>query len=301
MSILITGGNGFLGRHLKSALKIRPDVFAPSSQELNLLNFKQTRKFFQDNQFATVIHCAGFVGGVGLNVAEPSRMYFDNLGMGMSLIEALDGTNTHLVFISTICVYPGNAKPFTPEVEIFTGPPAQDTAAYGLAKRRILLALQNSNVKYTYLIPTNLYGPGDHFEDHKSHVVPALIKRVHAAKAAQKPHLDVWGHKDVIRDLLYVEDACTAILKASFSLPTNDVYNLSSGCPTTIGSLAATICTAAEYWGDIRFDEGKPQGAWLRWLDGRKFNETFDWAPQVPLIQGIQRTYRWYEESIAER
>lgn len=294
MNILITGSSGFLGGRLKESLKQNQGLLTPSSQELDLLDYKKTRAYLAEHQVDTIVHCAGFVGGIGLNEAEKSRMYSDNLLMGMNLIEALEDSSTHLVMISTVCVYPGDAATPTKESQVYSGRPARSTEAYGLAKRRLLTNLRASSVKYTYLIPTNLYGPHDHFEDHRSHVVPALIKKVAEAKAASAPHIDVWGSEDVTRDLLYVEDACTAILKAAFSVPENQVFNISSGVETSIGTLARLIAITGEYWGDIHFDPSKPAGAPRRLLDGSKFNKRFNWQPRTPLETGIQKTYEWY-------
>lgn len=298
MRTLITGSSGFLGSQLKKELKTVSNLLTPTSQELNLLDFKGTREYIRDTCPETLIHCAGYVGGIGLNEAETNRMYFDNLAMGMNLIEALEGSVTHLVLISTICVYPSSAKTPTPESDIFTGRPARSTEAYGLAKRRLLTALQSSDVKYTYLIPTNMYGPNDHFEDHRSHVVPALIKKVVEAKSTSAPHLDVWGAPEVTRDLLHVEDACTAILKAAYSVPENQVFNISSGVETSISTLARLIAITGEYWGDIHFDDTKPIGAWRRFLDGGKFNQRFNWRPKISLESGIHQTYQWYLEQL---
>lgn len=299
MNLLITGSSGFLGGRLKESLKQSRGLLTPSSKELDLLDYQKTRVYLAENPVDTIIHCAGFVGGIGLNESEKSRMYSENLMMGMHLIEALEGSSTHLVMISTVCVYPGDASTPTLESQVYCGRPARSTEAYGLAKRRILTNLRQSSVKYTYLIPTNLYGPHDHFEDHRSHVVPALIKKVEAAKRASAPHIDVWGSQDVTRDLLHVEDACTAILRACFSDPENQVFNISSGVETSIGTLARLIAITGEYWGDIHFDPSKPAGAPRRLLDGSKFNKRFNWKPRIPLETGIHQTYQWYLEQLS--
>ena len=297
--LLLLGGSGFLGRHVQNWAKGKWETTAPSSQELDLLDPFAVKGYFLEHSFDAVIHAAGFVGGIGLNLAHPGRMVSDNLRMGLNLLEALKSSKgIHVVIVSTVCAYPVDAPIPTPETSLLDGIPAKDTLPYGLAKRTLYVAAEalsrEFGMRFTYVVPTNLYGPGDHFEESKSNVVPALIKRAHGAKVAGDKELVVWGDGTQTRDLLYVEDAAQALLKIAQGSPTSGVFNLSSDRETSVRQLAEAVCFAVGFEGGLVFDKSKPGGAPRRALDGSKVREVFGVEPTTDLRKGIASTYQWF-------
>lgn len=296
--LLVLGGSGFLGKHL-TAMAQDWEVEAPSSRELNLFDLDATRHALTHGRFDAVIHAAGFVGGIGLNKAHPGRMISENLRMGMNLVEAQKATpDTHLVIVSTVCAYAADAPVPTPESCLLEGVPAADTLPYGLAKRTLFVAAdavhREFGTKFTYIVPTNLYGPGDHFEESKSHVVPALIRRAHELKESGAEEMLVWGDGTQTRDLLYVQDAARALLTVAGAQPTQQAYNLSSNRETSVRELAEAIAEKVGFKGRLVFDATKPGGAPKRALDGTKAKETFGISPSVSLEEGIAETYQWF-------
>ncbi len=296
--LLVLGGNGFLGRHLvREAADWSVD--APSSKALDLFDLGRLRASLVEGKYDAIVHAAGFVGGIGLNKSHPGRMISDNLRMGMNLIEAHKHVpETHLVIVSTICAYAADAAVPTPESCLLEGIPAYDTLPYGLAKRMLYVAAEAMHrefgTRFTYIVPTNLYGPGDHFEESKSHVVPALIKRAHEHKEARTAEMMVWGDGTQTRDLLYVTDAAQALLKVAGSPASQQVYNLSSNRETSIRELAEAVVGQVGYEGRLFFDATKPGGAHKRALDGSKIKAALGIEPKVNLEAGIAETYQWF-------
>lgn len=295
---LILGSGGFVGQHLLSHAGDR-DVVAPRSAEVDLLDLSQTLDFAQSSQPSVILHAAGFVGGIGLNKAHPGRMIMDNLRMGLNAIEAARTVpGCHVIIVSTVCAYPVDAPIPTPETTIDDGKPAFDTLPYGLAKRTLYHAAEalhrEEGLNFTYLVPTNMYGPGDHFDEAKSHVVPALIRRAHETKERGETRFDVWGDGTQTRDLLYVEDAARAMWMVADRPATNDLYNISSNHEVSIRDLAEAVCDAVDFPGELTFDASKPGGAPRRGLDGAKISSTFGFDPAVDLKTGIRRTYEWF-------
>lgn len=298
--LLIFGGSGFLGQHLVAKAD---GALAPRSREVDLLNLDQTRQYISDHQPKAIIHAAGFVGGIGLNKEHPGRMISDNTRMGMNVIEACKDMSIPLVIVSTVCAYPVDAPIPTTEASLMGGSPAPDTLPYGYAKRLLYVAAdamhREFGMPFTYVIPTNLYGPLDHFEESKSHVVPALLKRAHETKLAGGKELVVWGDGTATRDLLYVTDAADALLTIANSAPENDVFNLSSRYETSIRELAETVCEVVGFQGDLVFDASKPGGAPRRALDGTKTESTYGFSPKVSLKDGLKATYEWFVKEVA--
>jgi GDP-L-fucose synthase len=296
--ILLTGGAGFLGLHLKKALGSVTHL-SPRSSELNLLDFEATKRYLSQYEIRTIIHAAGFVGGIGLNKAHPGRMISENLRMGMNVLQAAaEKGGMHVCIISTVCVYPQEAPIPTPEFSLYDGYPAQDTGFYGIAKRTLRTLAEGLRreygLTYSYVIPTNLYGPGDHFEAEKSHVVPALIKRALEAKESGAKELIAWGNGSQTRDLLYVEDAATGVLLSLNPAGHNQVINLSSGHEITIKELAETVCEVVDFGGNIVWDATKPGGAPRRALDSEKASNLLGFCSRMPLREGLEKTYQWY-------
>jgi GDP-L-fucose synthase len=295
--VLVTGGNGFFGRHLVRLLGER--ALCPDRSEVDLLSAGQVQAYLEAHRPESVIHAAGFVGGIGLNVLHPGRMALENLKMGMNVLEAaaLAG-KIHVAIISTICVYPANAPVPTGEDSIYEGFPAKDTAAYGLAKRELLSLAealkQEFGLPYSYVIPTNLYGPGDHFEEAKSHVVPALIQRLHKAKKESLPFIEVWGDGTATRDLLYVEDAAKAVMEVLRTGPHPMPINIGSGRETSIRELVETLSALIGYRGEIRWDASRPAGASRRALDIERARACFGFHPETGLREGLGKAIAWY-------
>lgn len=297
----ITGGGGFFGRAI--AAHLGPRARVTGRAEVDLLDFAASRRFIEAGGFDTIVHAAGFVGGIGLNQAHPGRMAADNLRMGLNVLEAAARRGgMHVVIVSTVCVYPEKAPVPTPETSMFDGYPSEVTSFYGLAKRSLLTLAEGlrreHGLSYTYLVPTNLYGPGDHFEDEKSHVVPALIKRAMAAAGSGAAELVVWGDGTPTRDLLYVEDAARGVEQAlDRARASGQVYNLSSGRETSVRELAETICRLVGYTGRLVWDPGKPGGAPRRALDPGKARRELGFEARTGLEEGLRRTISWYADT----
>jgi len=299
-SIFLTGSGGFLGSHLRQALGDK--ALAPRSSELNLLDFDAVTRYLEDNSVATIIHAAGFVGGIGLNKAHPGRMITDNLRMGQNILEAAAKKGgIHVCVVSTVCVYPEDAPIPTPETSMYDGYPSPDTAYYGIAKRSLHTMAEGLRkeygLSYSYVIPTNLYGPGDYFDEARSHVVPALIRRTLESKLSGAKEMVVWGDGSQTRDLLYVEDAVKGVLASLKPEGQNEVFNLGSGKETSIRELVASISAVVGFEGELIYDTTKPGGAPRRALDGTKAKERLGFEPQVKLSDGLAATFSWYLEN----
>lgn len=294
--LLITGASGFLGGHIVSeCFDLEP--LTPSHKELDLLNLSSVKTYLEVNNISQIIHAAGFVGGIGLHVDHPGRVAMENLRMGANIIEAASHNgNTRLVNISTVCIYPSNAEIPISESSAHLGYPAQDTAYYGVAKKTLhVLACamaEEFGLSHVTIIPTNLYGPGDHYDEKKSHVVPALIKRAHEAKLSLEPSMTVWGDGSQIRDLLYAPDCAKWIRRALESDINNEMINFGSGTGTSIKSLIEDIKLVVGYDGDIRWDAKKPTGASKRLLDITKAENMLDYGSLTKLEKGLKASYQ---------
>lgn len=298
--ILITGAHGFLGRCLVRQLGDTPHR-APRSAELDLLDGAAVQGFLAEYQVSKIIHAAGFVGGIGLHRRHPGRVAAENLVMGVNLLRAAAAMPSpcHVVIVSTVCAYPEGAPIPTPESALYDGYPSADTAAYGLAKRELhslagALAAE-FGLSYSYVIPTNLYGPEDHFDEARSHVVPALIRRAHEARGRGDDRLVVWGDGSATRDLLYVDDCARGLLLA-LERPEarGEVLNLGSGQEVSIRTLAETICRVVGFKGRLEWDADKPQGAPRRALDPSKAERLLGFRREVNLEEGLRRAADWY-------
>ena len=298
--ILVTGGHGFLGRWIVRELGARPHL-APKRSELNLLDGAATARYLEVNRITQVIHAAGFVGGIGLHREHPGRVASENLLMGVNLLRAAAerAQPCHVVIVSTVCAYPEFAPIPTPEDALYDGFPAKDTAAYGLAKRELhsLAGALSAEfgMTYSYVIPTNLYGPGDHFDDKMSHVVPALIRRAHDARQAGAESIVVWGDGTATRDQLFVEDCARGLVLATDRVESRgEIINLGSGHEVTIRSLAETICRHVGYRGRLEWDATKPQGARRRALHPDKARRLLGFEARTSLDEGLRKTIDWY-------
>ena len=297
MRVIVTGGNGFLGRHLVAELRNRGhEVFAPSSRECDLTTLAGRRDLLYDNIHSdVVVHAAAAVGGIGANMAAPGQFFYENLIMGAELMELtrLCGI-PKFVIIGTACEYGLDAPQPLKEESLWDGHPAPATAPYGLAKRALLEMGQAYRKQYGFnaihLLPTNLYGPGDNFNPGTSHVIPALICKF--AEAEDRP-VALWGSGAASRDFLYVEDAARGIATALEKYDRPEPLNLGSGVETSIATVAGLIASILGSHSEIRWDHLQPEGTPRRVLDISRARE-LGIHPRVALPGGLRKTINWY-------
>jgi GDP-L-fucose synthase len=298
--VLVTGGNGFLGRVVVSALRDNgADVLAPSHDECDLTVPGAAESLFARTKPGHVIHLAARVGGIGYNQVDPARLYLDNLLMGTYVIEAARATGVEkTVLLGTVCSYPK----FTPvpfkEESLWDGYPEETNAPYGIAKKAHLLHAQVNAEQYgqhfAYLIPTNLYGPGDKFHPSVSHVIPALIKKCVEARESGADHIDVWGTGSASREYLYVEDAARAIVMAAESHDGTEPINLGADREITIRETAEAIAEVTGFTGTLRWDPSKPDGQPRRRIDPGRAASLLGWSARMDFREGLRRTVDWY-------
>ncbi len=299
--ILITGGAGFLGTHLVAELMKRgadsKNITTPRSKDFDLREKEVVAKVVKGQDI--VIHLAANVGGIGYNQANPGSLFYDNLLMGVHVIEeARKAGVKKVVAVGTICAYPK----FTPvpfkEEDLWMGYPEETNAPYGLAKKMMLVQAQAYRQQYgfntIYLLPVNLYGPGDNFDPNSSHVLPALIKKFVDAVESGAKEVTVWGTGSPTREFLYVEDAARGIALATQLYDGDAPINLGSSFEISIKELATLIGKLTGYTGKIVFDSSKPDGQPRRKLDVSRAKEEFDFESEVTFEKGLQETIEWY-------
>jgi GDP-L-fucose synthase len=300
--IVVTGGSGFLGCFVCERLAGADpaEVFVPRSADYDLVQGDAVRALYADARPDLVIHLAAVVGGIGANMQNPGRYFYENLMMGAQLIE--EGRRAGLakfVALGTICAYPK----FTPvpfrEEELWNGYPEETNAPYGLAKKMMLVQAQAYRAQYgmntVFLLPVNLYGPHDNFDPASSHVIPALIRKCVEARRAGAPQIEVWGDGSASREFLYVADAAEGIVLAAARYDGEAPVNLGSGMEITIGELVRTVATACRYDGKIVFDPTKPNGQPRRCLDTSRAREYFGFSASTGFAEGLEATVAWYE------
>ena len=301
--MVVTGGAGFLGRHVVHKLKERGcrDIFVPRSRDCDLVRAEAVQKLYADAKPDIVVHLAARVGGIGANMRNPGSFFYQNLMMGVQLMEQarLHGIEK-FVAIGTVCAYPKFAPLPFKEDDIWNGYPEETNAPYGLAKKMLLVQSQAYRRQYglnaIYLLPVNLYGPGDNFDPEYSHVIPALIKKVFDAKERGEKSIVAWGTGQASREFLYVEDAAEGIVLATEKYDKADPVNLGAGFEITIRELAELICTLAGYDGEIEWDTSKPDGQPRRCLDTSRAKQEFGFEAETGLRSGLKRTIEWYEQ-----
>jgi GDP-L-fucose synthase len=305
--ITITGGAGFLGRFVIEKLKTFDgvEVFMPRSREYNLIEKSDIVRMLDDSRPDLVIHLAAVVGGIGHNQKNPGKFFYDNLMMGVQLIEQsrLHGVKK-FVATGTVCAYPKfTPVPFT-EDDLWNGYPEETNAPYGLAKKMMLVQSQAYREQYgfnsIFMLPANLYGPGDNFNLETSHVIPALIRKCVEARRSGAGFIEVWGSGSASREFLYVEDCADGIVKAAALYNDRDPVNLGNGREVMIKDLVETIARLTSFEGEIRWQADKPDGQPRRQLDTRRALERFGFQAQTPLEQGLRQTIDWYENSSKE-
>jgi GDP-L-fucose synthase len=299
--VLVTGGAGFLGRRVVANLEDRgADVYAPRSAEFDLTVPGAAQEMLARHRPDDVIHLAARVGGIGYNMAQPAPLYLDNLLMGTHVIEATRGADfvDKTVLLGTVCSYPKiTPVPFA-EANLWEGYPEETNAPYGIAKKAHLVHAQVNAQQYgqrfAYLIPTNLYGPGDKFHPSVSHVIPALIKKCVEAKERGAGHVDVWGTGSASREYLYVDDAAEAIVRATESHVGTEPINLGADREVTIKETVEAIARLVGFEGELRWDTSKPDGQPRRGVDGSRARRLLSWEPEVDFDSGLRDTIGWY-------
>ena len=302
-NVLVTGGAGFLGNYVVRKLKERgcSKLFIPRSKEADLRKEAIIKDLYHRMKPTMVIHLAAVVGGIGANQKEPGRFFYDNAIMGIQLMEYARLANVEkFVAIGTICGYPKHASiPFR-EGNLWDGYPEETNAPYGLAKKMLLVQSQAYRVQYgfnsIFLLPVNLYGPGDNFDLELCHVIPALIQKFIHAKKNGKEQVILWGDGSPTREFLYVEDAAEAIVLAAERYNKNDPINIGSGSEISIGDLASTIQKMTGHIGVLKWDATKPNGQPRRCLDVSQAEKEFGFRASTLLEVGLKRTINWYEK-----
>jgi len=299
--ILVTGGAGFLGHYVISELirnKVsKKNIFIPRSKSVDLREKSNCKKvvFGMD----IVIHLAGNVGGIGKNQRLPGTLFYDNLLMGVNIIhEAMLAKVKKIVIIGTICAYPKYTPVPFKEEDLWIGYPEETNAPYGLAKKMLLVQSQAYRMQYglnsIFLLPVNLYGPGDNFNPDSSHVIPALIKKVADAIKNKKSYIEVWGDGSPTREFLYVEDAARAIVMAAKRYDKSDPVNLGGGIEISIKDLITLISKFMSYKGEIRWDTTRPNGQPRRSLDTLRAKNEFGFKAKTSFEAGLKNTINWY-------
>lgn len=304
--ILVTGGAGFLGRQVLDQLcKAGADqhkITVTRSRECDLRTFENC-KLAVDQQ-DIVIHLAAHVGGIGLNQVKPAELFYDNLMMGAQLIHAAYQAGVEkFVCVGTICAYPK----FTPvpfkEDDLWNGYPEETNAPYGVAKKALLVQLQAYRQQYgfngIYLLPVNLYGPEDNFNPSSSHVIPALIRKVHEAQLKGEKEIRVWGDGSPTREFLYSQDAARGIVMGTQFYNDLEAVNLGTGYEISIRDLITLICELMKFDGEIVYQTDKPNGQPRRCLDTSRAKQTFGFVASVDFKQGLKNTIDWYRQHAA--
>ncbi len=302
--VVVTGGAGFLGQVVIRELKARGcvDIFVPRSKEYDLREKAAIVRMLNDAKPDIIIHLAAVVGGIGANRENPGKFFYDNIMMGVQLIEEarLFGVKK-LIAAGTICAYPK----FTPvpfkEDDIWNGYPEETNAPYGLAKKMLLVQSQAYRQQYgfnsIFLLPVNLYGPADNFSPESSHVIPALIKKCVDARLAGAASIEVWGTGKASREFLYVDDAARGIVMAAEQYNGNEPVNLGAGFEITIQELVKIIVEETGFKGQVVWDASKPDGQPRRCLDTSRAEHEFGFKAEVSFREGLKRTIQWYEKS----
>ncbi len=304
--ILVTGGDGFLGRHLvKSLLETRgvlkENLYLPRAQDLDLRVWENCQKAVAGQD--VVIHLAAKVGGIGFNRERAGELFYDNIMMGVQLMEASRQIGVKkFVAIGTVCAYPKETPVPFKETDLWNGYPEETNASYGLAKKMLLVQSQAYRQQYNFnsifLLPLNLYGPGDNFDPRSSHVISALIKKVYDAKKIGSSDIEVWGTGKATRGFLYVKDAVEGILLATENYDKSDPINLGSSLEISIKDLAELICKLMDFTGKIIWDVTKPDGQMRRGLETSLAKKEFNFIAKTDFIDGLKETIEWYRDSL---
>jgi GDP-L-fucose synthase len=299
--VVVTGGSGFLGRRVVAALQSRGcrAIIVPRSAEYDLRDRTAVQRLYRDATPDVVIHLAAVVGGIGANRANPGRFFYENAIMGIETLEQARVAGVpKFVGVGTICSYPKHTPVPFHEENLWDGYPEETNAPYGLAKKMLLVQSQAYRTQYDYdaihLLPVNLYGPGDNFAPESSHVIPALIRKMMEAQAADQNEVVLWGDGTPTREFLFVDDAAAGIVMATERYDGSEPVNLGSGREITIAQLAREVATAVGFQGQIAWDTTKPNGQPRRCLDTTRAWRLFGFRAQTDFTDGLRQTISWY-------
>ncbi|MET0153372.1 MAG: GDP-L-fucose synthase [Candidatus Binatia bacterium] len=299
--ITVTGGAGFLGSHVVEQLRGAgcKDVFVPRSGEYDLRREEAVRRLYERARPELVIHLAAVVGGIGANRENPGRFFYDNLMMGVGLLEQARARGVEkFVAVGTVCAYPKFAPVPFREQDLWSGYPEETNAPYGLAKKMLLVQAQAYRQQYgfnaVYLLPVNLYGPRDSFDPAKSHVIPALIKKCVDAVEQGARQIEVWGSGMATREFLYVADCARAIVLAAERFDGGDPVNVGAGREIRIRELVERIAELTGFRGEIAWDATKPDGQPRRCLDVSRAEKEFGFRATTDFVEGLRETIQWY-------
>jgi len=303
--VVVTGGAGFLGRHVVEGLQKRgcKNILVPKIEDYDLVDIDDIVRMYEDMKPDIVIHLAAVVGGIGANREHPGEFFYKNLMMGVQLIEQGRVHNIEkFVAIGTVCAYPK----FTPvpfkEEDLWNGYPEETNAPYGLAKKMLLVQSQSYRAEYgfnsIFLLPVNLYGPGDNFDPARSHVTPALIKKCVDAIDSGADHIDCWGTGNVSREFIHAADAAEGILLATEHYNGSQAVNIGAGFEITIKELAEKIVKLTGFGGELRWDSSQPNGQPRRRLDVSRAKKLFGFDAKVQFEEGLKATIEWYKQNL---
>jgi GDP-L-fucose synthase len=303
--ILLTGGAGFLGVKVRERLEAAgaAEVFVPRRAEYDLTESAAVECAYEDARPDTVVHLAAEVGGIGANRDNPGRYFFANMAMGMHLIEEARRRGTEkFVQVGTVCSYPKHTPvPFS-EDELWNGYPEETNAPYGVAKKALLVMMQAYREQYglrgAYLMPVNLYGPGDNFDLESSHVIPALIRKCEEARVAGRGEVVCWGTGSASREFLYVDDCADAIVAATERYDEPEPINIGAHREITIRDLTETIARLTGFEGELVWDSSKPDGQPRRCLDTSRATELLGFTASTSLEDGLRETIAWFREQV---
>jgi GDP-L-fucose synthase len=299
--ICVTGGAGFLGQHLVRNLQSKGarDIFIPRYPEYDLVKGEDIARMLADAQPDIIIHLAAHVGGIGANLARPAEFFYDNLMMGVQLMhQAWQRGVEKFVALGTICAYPKYTPIPFKEENLWDGYPEETNAPYGLAKKMLLVQSQAYRQQYgfnsIFLLPVNLYGPGDNFDLASSHVIPALIRKCVEAKEQGADEIVAWGDGSPTREFIYVEDAAEGIALATQYYNRSDPVNIGSSFEISIKELTELIARLTGFEGQVRWDTSKPNGQPRRKLDTTRAKEYFGFSAKTNFEDGLRKTINWY-------